>query len=172
MKKVLLFVALAAIFCTAAVWMGCCDDIFSGTMIYEEYDNGLCVEYMKSGNTICNLVLDERFFKNAAAEVSIHTSSGTIQISSQPSMMEYLIEKGFSNAEDNKQFCFEDGDVLMIESCHSDKIMEVKINLKKPLTAIPIYICSNWEMIRCPNSPDEIKKIFGKPSLVSSHHFI
>ena len=172
MKKVLLFVALAAIFCTAAVWTGCFDDIFSGTMIYEEYDNGLCVEYMKSGNTICNLVFDERFFKNAVAEVSIHTSSGTVQISNQPSMMEYLIEKGFSKDEDNKQLHFEDGDVSMIVSYHSNKIMEVKINLKKPLTAIPIYISSNGDMIKCPNSPDEIKKIFGKPSLVSSHHFI
>ena len=134
-----------------------------GTMVREEYGNGLAVEYWRGGEGIGRIFLSETFFQNGLAQVSIRTSSGAIDISNRKPMRKYLLEKGFTESDDRKSLSIHCEDAEIVVRLDPDKVTAVDIVGKQIPMAVPIFVGTDGNMIRCPNSPDAVRKTFGIP---------
>ena len=170
MKKILFMVILlvSTIFLVAG-----CEDVLMGKMIYEEYDNGLSIEYVNKSKYLHKITFGEVFFKNDHT-ISIHTVFGVINISNQLSTEKYLIKKGFKKLTNtNNAFVYEDSDVEIIVHRYTSKLDFVSIveRRKMPQESL-VNINIGGNTIKCPNSPDAIHNMFGVPIVISSYNFL
>ncbi len=145
-----------------------CEEMLMGTMIREEYGNGLAVEYWRGSKDIGKIFLREAFFESGLARASIRTPSGVIAIPNRQPMRKYLLEKGFTENDDRKSFSFHCEDAEIVVHLDSDRTMAVEVVGKNIPMTVQIYIGTDGNMVRCPNSPDAVRKTFGAPVNVYS----
>ena len=146
-----------------------CEEMLMGTMIREEYGNGLAVEYWRGSKDIEKIFLNEAFFANGLARASIRTPSDVIDIPNRRPMREYLLEKGFTESGDKKSLSFHSEDAEIVVHLDSDRTTAVDVVGKKIPMTVQIFIGTDGKMVRCPNSPDAVRKIFGAPVNVYSY---
>jgi len=168
MKK--LYAAILAV-AVAALLSGC-EDMLMGTMVREEYGNGLAVEYWRGSKDIGKIFLSEAFFANGLARASIRTPSDVIDIPNRRSMREYLLEKGFSESGDRKSLSFHCEDAEIVVHLESGKTTAADVVGKKVPMDVQVYIGTDGNMVRCPNSPEAVRKTFGAPVNVYSHKLL
>ena len=146
-----------------------CEEMLMGTMIREEYGNGLAVEYWRGSKDIGKIFLREAFFESGLARASIRTPSGVIAIPNRQPMRKYLLEKGFTESGDGKSFSFHCEDAEIVVHPDAGRITAVEIVGKKIPMTVQVYIGTEGNMVGCPNSPDAVRKIFGAPVNVYSY---
>jgi len=168
MKK--LYVAILAV--VGAALLSGCEDMLMGTMVREEYGNGLAVEYWRGSKDIEKIFLSEAFFANGLARLSIRAPFGVIDIPNRRPMREYLLEKGFAESGDRKSFSFHCEDAEIVVHLDSDRTMAADVVGKKVPIDVQVYIGTDGNMVRCPNSPEAVRKTFGAPVNVYSHKLL
>ena len=168
MKKI--YAAILAV--VGAALLSGCEDMLMGTMVREEYGNGLAVEYWRGSKDIEKIFLSEAFFANGLARVSIRTPSDVIDIPNRRSMREYLLEKGFTESGDRKSFSFHCENAEIVVHLDSDRTTAVDVVGKKVPMDVQVYIGTDGKMVRCPNSPEAVRKTFGAPVNVYSHKLL
>lgn len=164
-----LYAAIVAV--AGAVFLTGCEDMLMGTMVNEEYGNGLTVEYVRGEKAVGKIFLKEAFFENGLARVSIRTPSA-IDIPSRQPMRKYLLEKGFVESDDKKSLSFHCEDAEIVVHLDSDRTTAVDVVGKKIPMTVQVYIGTDGNMVRCPNSPDAVRKTFGAPVNVYSQKFL
>ena len=155
----------------AALLTGC-DDMLMGTLVSEEYGNGLAVEYWRGAKAVGKIFLREAFFENGLARASILTPAGAIDIPSRQPMRKYLLEKGFVESDDKKSLSFHCEDAEIVVHLDSDRITAVDVVGKKIPMTVQVYIGTDGNMVRCPNSPGAVRKTFGPPVNVYSQKLL
>ena len=164
MKK--LYAAMLAV--VGAALLTGCEDMLMGTMIREEYGSGLAVEYWRGSKGINKITLEAAFFENGLARASIRTPSGAIDIPNRQPMRKYLLERGFVESADRKSLSFHCEDAEIVVHLDSDRTAAVDVVAKKIPMTVQVCIGTDGNMVRCPNSPDAIRKTFGAPVNVYS----
>ena len=87
-------------------------------------------------------------------------------------MRKYLLEKGFAESDDRKSLSFHCEDAEIVVHPDHDRITAVEVVGKKIPMTVQIYIGTDGNMVRCPNSPDAVRKTFGAPVNVSSQKLL